>query len=291
MDKALQVATPDAQTYAQRNMFNTDAQNAATMFNAGETNKLVGQGADIASRFGLQQNEFQFNSGENALNRASNEKLTQLKIQSDTALAQAQLAHDSSMTNLKIAADAANADRSVAAQQALLKAQQEFQGQQAELDRLQQTSAQLQQQLFQGTQAELDRAAQTSFLGLQQAFQGQQAELDRENQRLLVDLQAGINAAAIPKTYTAEIVSNLARDVSSIAASPDMDAAGKTAQIANLYTAANSAITSLEALYNTELPSVKQPSEAVAANEALADAEAAAVKEAAQTASKGAVLT
>ena len=256
IDKALPIASQDAAIYSDRAMFNTEAINQGRMFNAAEINKLVAQGADIASRFGLQQNEFKFQSGENALNRATDERLANAKIASDQALAKAQIAHDAAMTNLKLAADAANTDKSIAAQERLMKAQQEFQGTQAELDRLQQTNLQLQDQMFRSTENELDRQAQTNILGLQQAFTGQENALDRENQRQLLQLQTSLNNSNIPKAQTAEIVSNLARDISTIAASPDMDANAKTVQIKNLYDAANASIQTISTLYNTELVGV-----------------------------------
>lgn len=256
MDKALQIATPDAQMYAERDMFNTDQVNTGGMFNAGEANKLAMTGADIASKFGLQQNEFKFTSGESALDRASNEKLTNLKIQSDAALSKAQMAHDAAMTNLKVAADAANTDKGIGAQMALAKAQQEFQGTQSELDRLQQVNLQLQQQSYGSAEAEKDRAAQTSIISIQQAFQGQQAELDRSNQRYLVEYQTKVSQANIPKAQVADITVQLQQSIAGIAASPDMDPAAKDAQIANAYTVANASIQTLSTLYDTPLVGV-----------------------------------
>lgn len=245
MDRVTPIAAQDASIYSDRAMFNADAENQGGMFRASETNKLVGQGADIASRFGLQANEFEFTSGENAADRASRE-----------ALANAQLRHDAAMTNLRIAAEAANTDKSIAAQMKLQEAQQEFAGTQAELDRAQQLVVQGQQQQFQESQNAMDRAQQENLLAIQQAFTGQENALDRENQRALMELQNSINSANVPKAATTEIVTNLARDISTIAASPDMDAAAKDAQIRNLYDAANAGIQTLSTLYNTPLTGV-----------------------------------
>lgn len=245
IDTARPIAMQDAQTYSDRAVFNTNAVNEAGMFRAGETNKLVGQGADIASRFGLQQNEFQFNSQESALDRESQERLTQMKIASDQALSQAELSHSAAMTELKIAASAAETDKSIAAQDRLAEAQRNFQVSENELNRAHDLDLQV-----------TDQAFRTDMLNTQQAFAGQENQLDRENQERLVYLQSSLANANIPKAQASEIAANLARDISTIAASPDMDSAAKRTQINNLYDGANASIQTISSLYNTELVGV-----------------------------------
>lgn len=256
LDKALQIATPDAQIYSDRAMFNVNQQNQVGMFNAGEANKLSAVGADIAARFGLQQNEFSFTAGESMLDRASQEKLTQMKIASDELLQKAQLAHSASMTQMQIAADAANTDKSISAQSALQAAQQNFQTTQNELDRLQQANLFIKDQEFKLEQVKVEQDFRTNLLEVENAFKGSEAALDRENQRYLTEYQINAQQSNIPKSAVAEITIQLQNSIAQIASSGEMEASAKTTQIRNAYDAANASIQTISTLYNTELAGV-----------------------------------
>jgi len=256
LDKALQIATPDAQIYSDRAMFNVNQQNQVGMFNAGEANKLSAVGQDIAARFGLQQNEFVFTAGESMLDRASQEKLTKLKIASDELLQKAQLAHSASMTQMQIAADAANTDKSISAQSALQAAQQNFQTTQNELDRLQQANLFVKDQEFKLEQVKVEQDFRTNLVEVENAFKGSEAALDRENQRYLTEYQINAQQSNIPKSAVAEITIQLQNSIAQIASSGEMEASAKTTQIRNAYDAANASIQTISTLYNTELAGV-----------------------------------
>jgi hypothetical protein len=69
VDAATPIAAQDAQTYGQRNMFNTDARNQNAQFNTGQNNDLYKFGQGIAANFGLQQGQQTFEAGQRAMDR------------------------------------------------------------------------------------------------------------------------------------------------------------------------------------------------------------------------------
>jgi hypothetical protein len=69
-DRALPIASQDAQTYSQRAMMNQDALNQASQFNVGQQNQMFQFGQDIASRFGLQAGQQQFQAEQANLDRS-----------------------------------------------------------------------------------------------------------------------------------------------------------------------------------------------------------------------------
>jgi hypothetical protein len=184
-DRALPIASQDAQTFSQRALINQDALNQANQFNVGQQNQLFQMGQDIASRFGLQTGQQQFQSEQATLDRA-----LQTALQSNQITSQEfqQLRDISSREGL------AAADRAL--QQTLQANQFNFQGAQAQLDRSLQTALQAKQISSQQEMqirdissreglAAADRALQQTLQANQFNFQGTQAQLDRSLQTAL----------------------------------------------------------------------------------------------------------
>jgi hypothetical protein len=189
-DRAMQMGAQDAQTYSNRSLANMEATNQAGMFNTGQSNDLFKFGQDVASRYGMQDKQQQFESGQNELQRDFQMRVAQLE---QSGMDRRQAEEVASRFGLQAGQQSFQAGQSAldrSQQTGLQSLQQQFQAAQASLDRAQQVSLtdksisaqenlQRAQQAFQGAQSELDRAQQFGVLGAQQQFQAREAELER----------------------------------------------------------------------------------------------------------------
>lgn len=146
---------------------------------------LARMNAQKNSQMDLAAQGFQYQGGQNALDRA----LSQSQLGQNLGFqgTQAGLNRDFQGTQAGLNRDLTSSqnalDRSL--QQALQGNQLGFQGTQAGLDRQQQLTVLGQQQGFQGNQSALDRALSQTLQGNQLGFQGTQAGLDRTQQTAL----------------------------------------------------------------------------------------------------------
>lgn len=90
MDRAIPIASQDAQTYSQRAMFNTDAVNQGGMFNAGEANRLAATHAqlqteqsiasqNLAAQRAMAEAQRSFQEQQNALDREQQARILEMQ--------------------------------------------------------------------------------------------------------------------------------------------------------------------------------------------------------------------
>ncbi len=187
LDRAIPIATADANTFSNRALTNTNNQNTVGMSNT-----------QAANQFGLLGNQQAFTAAQSQLDRAQQTALTDKSVEATANLAKAQQNFDAAQNSL-----------SREQQTSLQTSQQTFAAGQSALDRTQQTDLANAAQASQATQAEKDRAAQlmladksiTATQALEKSRQeatAAQAELDRSQQTTLATAQqtfAGTQAA------------------------------------------------------------------------------------------------
>jgi len=265
IDKATPIALQDASIYAGRAQFNAAAQNEATQFNTGETNK-----------FSLQDVQNRFTSAQNDLNRAHEVAMQDKSIQAQINLQQAQQAFQAAQSDL---------DR--AQQRDLASQQLSWQSQENSLARQQQTYiAQLEQQGMDSRQAQalsqqwavaqLEQAGITNRFDQQLAMQSAQfnATQVNEQQRMIqqqqftldqMGYQATLNRQTVPTQYAANVASNMQASINQILADGNLDSTSKSGAINNVVNAANAQLDWAESFYGTQIPNLAAPASAVAA--------------------------
>lgn len=242
LERAIPIATADANTFSNRALTNTNNQNTVGMSNT-----------QAANQFGLLGNQQAFTADQTQVTQNFQAAQSQLDRAQQTALT----------------------DKSVEATANLAKAQQNFDAAQNSLSREQQTSIQTGQQTFAGTQAALDRANQvaladksiaatTALETARQNFVSSQAELDRIQQ---TDIQTNANVARmkelgfqydqdkakIPAAFAAQLSNTTMLGVESIRAST-LTSAAQTTAINNLISYANAQITWANKFYGANVP-------------------------------------
>lgn len=206
LDKATEIGKADADIYNQRTLANMGAQNEQRQFNAGENNKLVGQGLGIASQFAMQKDQQSFTADQTIAQQNFTAAQSNLDRAQQVALADKSIDAQKALQAAQQAFDGAQSELNRVNQRYLQTSEQQFTGQQNQLDRTQQVTLMQAQQDFQAAQANLDRAqqvaladksiaAQQSLAQAQMAFQGAQAALDRANQMAVMSAQQGFQSA------------------------------------------------------------------------------------------------
>lgn len=180
IDRATPIAQSDAQAYQQQGFMNQDAVNQAMM-----------QGRDIGSREKMQERGFDFQGGENALDRTlqrdlqtgefdwrSGENQLDRSFEQDMQESQFGFQRGESALDRGLTREQSELDRLL--QQRLQSDDQSWRTSENQLDRALNTRLLELEQEFAGDQAGLDRALQTSLQESQQQFQSGETQLDRE---------------------------------------------------------------------------------------------------------------
>jgi hypothetical protein len=226
IDRATPLAQQDAQIYSQRAQANMDATNQAGMFNTGQTNQMFQFGQDVASRFGLQKEAQQFQTGE------------RLGAQEFTAgQNQIQLAFNEKMALLQESGMDFRQARDIASREAIVQLEQA-----GVMNRFDQELA-LKSEMFNIEQLNAER---------RQIIQN-----DFELQKLGIQINA--NNQSIPTAFAANISNTTMSGVNAILADGNLTPEAKQGAIDNLVKYANAQISWASAFYSTAIPPISAP--------------------------------
>jgi len=226
IDRAVPIATQDANTYSGVSQDNMNARNRAVEFGAGQLNQFAQQQSqqnfqgtqaqlERAQQTSLQTGQQDFTAKQQTIQNDFNKQLQQLQETGMNVRQATEIASREAMVRLEQAGVANRFDRELA-----LKSSQ-FSIEQNNLERRQ--------------------------------LLANQAELDRMN------LQIRANRDTIPTSFAANISNTAMNGVNAILADGNMSADAKKGAIANLVSYANAQISWAEKFYGTTIPAVTTP--------------------------------
>ena len=221
VDRALPIASQDAQTYSQRALANQDAMNQANQFNTAQTNQMFQFGQDLAGRFGMQQQQQQFQSEQAGLDRGFQGEQNQFQREFQQRMA----VMEQSGLDFRQARDLATREMLTRLEQAGIN------------NRFDQELA-LRSEMFNAEQVNTER----------RQIIDNNAQLERLN------LQINASERQLPTAFAASISNTAMQGVNAIMSDPDMSAAAKQTSINNVVNYANAQLDWAEKFYNTAIP-------------------------------------
>lgn len=222
-DRALPIASQDAQTYSQRTLANQDATNQANQFNVGQSNQMFQFGQDLAGRFGMQREQQQFQAGQTDLDRGFQADQNQFQREFQERIS----AIEQSGQDFRQARDIASREMLTRLEQAGIT------------NRFDQDLA-LKSDIFNAEQINVEK----------RQIEDNRAQLERLN------LSINAQNQNIPTTFAASISNTTMAGVNAVMSDPNMNAAAKQTAINNLVSYANAQISWAEKFYNTAIPRI-----------------------------------
>jgi hypothetical protein len=226
VDRALPIAQQDAQTYSQRALVNQDATNQANQFNVGQTNQMFQFGQDVASRYGLQSGQQQFQAEQAGLDRS--QQMNVLNVQQS---------FQERMTALEQSGMDFRQAREIASREMLTRLEQA------------------------GVDNRFDRelALKSEMFNIDQLNQERRQIVDNDAQLQRLGLQINAQNQQIPTNFAAGISNTTMMGVNAVMSDPNMSAAAKQTAINNLVNYANAQISWAEKFYSVAIPALSSP--------------------------------
>lgn len=226
MDRAIEIATPDAATYGRTASENMAARNQAGQFNA-----------DSENRFKLQASDQDFSAGESQKQR-------------DFTAGEAAKGRDFEGTQNQLQRDFTSGEN---------RAQREFQGSQAGLDRDQQLR--LQQLQEAGVQNRFDQelAMRNRQFDVEQAATDRRMAQQHANTLEQLGFTNNLNKANVPSSFAATISTSTMDRVNAILGDPNLDPEAKKNAVQNVIDYANATLAWGETFYATPMPRINSP--------------------------------
>jgi hypothetical protein len=226
VDRALPIAQQDAQTYSQRALVNQDATNQANQFNVGQTNQMFQFGQDVASRYGLQSGQQQFQAEQAGLDRS--QQMNVLNVQQS---------FQERMTALEQSGMDFRQAREIASREMLTRLEQA------------------------GVDNRFDRelALKSEMFNIDQLNQERRQIVDNDAQLQRLGLQINAQNQQIPTNFAASISNTTMMGVNAVMADATMSAEAKRTSVQNLVNYANAQISWAEKFYSTSIPALSSP--------------------------------
>ena len=223
VDRALPIASQDAQTYNQRAMANQEAINQANQFNTAQTNQMFQFGQNLAGQFGMQQQQQQFQGEQAGLDRGFQAEQNQFQRSFQERMAML----EQSGLDFRQARDIASREM------------------QAELDRA-------------GVNNRFDRelALRSEMFNVEQLNADRRQLIDNEAQLQRLGLTINAQERQLPTQFAASISNTAMAGVNAVMADPEMSAAAKTTGVNNIINYANAQLSWAEKFYNTVIPRI-----------------------------------